>query len=291
MTRPDGIGQQSRKRRRGGDRAVAGASHTLLWAWSFVVVVPFLWVVLCSFKTTKEILRSPLSLPAQWSLENYANAWSDAGVGRYFFNTLVVVGCSLALVMLLGSMCAYVLARFRFRGRLVIYYTMLGAMAFPVFLAIVPLFFLLQDFHLLNTNVGLVATYVAFAMPFTVFFLFSFFESLPHDVYEAAQVYGAGDWRTFFLVMLPMAAPCMASVSILNFIGLWNQYLLPVVLNADKANYVLTQGMQVFAQRAGYSVDFGALFAAVVMTVVPVLVVYLVFQRRLQGSVSQGTFR
>ena len=124
-----------------------------------------------------------------------------------------------------------------------------------------------------------------------MFFLYSFFRSLPDDIYEAALIDGAGEWRTFFRVMLPMARPGMAAVAIFNFLGLWNQFLLPVALNTDQSRYVLTQGMASFASQAGYAVDFGALFAAVVITVVPVLIVYVIFQRRLEGSVSRGTFR
>jgi N-acetylglucosamine transport system permease protein len=116
--------------------------------------------------------------------------------------------------------------------------------------------------------------------------------AVPVNVYEAAIVDGAGEWRAFFQVMLPMAGPGMASVAILNFLGLWNQFLLPLVLNNQyKENTVLSQGLNSFAARAGYEVDFGALFAAAVITIAPVLVVYIIFQRRLQGSVSQGTFR
>jgi N-acetylglucosamine transport system permease protein len=151
------------------------------------------------------------------------------------------------------------------------------------------LFFVLKSIGLLNTLPGLILTYASFALPFTVFFLFSFFKALPNSIAEAAALDGAGEWRTFFQVMLPMARPGLATVAILNFVGLWNQFLLPVALNSDVKNYVLTQGMASFASQAGYSVDFGALFAGVVITVVPVLIVYLVFQRQLQGSVSQGT--
>jgi N-acetylglucosamine transport system permease protein len=193
--------------------------------------------------------------------------------------------------MLLGAMWAYVLARFRFFGNRAIYTLMLAGLTFPVFLAIVPLFFVLRSVGLLGTLPGLILTYVAFALPFTVFFLHSFFKTLPDEIYEAAQIDGASEWRTFFQVMLPMARPGMATVAIFNFLGLWNQFLLPVALNPDQANYVLTQGMASFASQAGYSVDFGALMAAVVITVTPVLVVYIVFQRQLQGSVSQGTLK
>jgi N-acetylglucosamine transport system permease protein len=275
----------------GGDKAVAATSHVLLSVWSVIVIVPFLWVVLSSFKTTKEILASPFSLPAHWKFDNYVHAWTDAGIRQFFVNTVIVVGVALVLVMMLGSMCAYVLARFVFPGARFIYYLMLAGLTFPVFLAIVPLFFILKNAHLLNTLPGLIMVYVAFALPFTVFFLYAFFKTLPDDVYEAALMDGAGDWRAFFLIMLPMARPGIAAVAIFNFLGLWNQFLLPVALNTDPSRYVLTQGMANFASQAGYAVDFGALFAAVVITVVPVLIVYVIFQRRLEGTVSQGTFR
>lgn len=281
----------SRKVQTGGDKAVEATSHVLLAVWTIIVIVPFLWVVLSSFKTTKEILASPFSLPAHWQFDNYAHAWTDAGIRQFFLNTVIVVGAALVLVMLLGAMCAYVLARFTFPGARFIYYLMLAGLTFPIFLAIVPLFFVLKNIGLINTLPGLIMVYVAFALPFTVFFLYAFFKTLPDDVYEAALIDGAGEWRTFFRIMLPMARPGIAAVAIFNFLGLWNQFLLPVALNTDQSRYVLTQGMASFASQAGYAVDFGALFAAVVITVVPVLIVYVIFQRRLEGSVSRGTFR
>ena len=287
----ESIATGNRSVRTGGDKAVEATSHVLLSIWSIIVIVPFLWVVLSSFKTSKEILASPFSLPAHWRFDNYLHAWTDAGIRQFFLNTLIVVGVALVLVMTLGSMCAYVLARFKFPGARFIYYLMLAGLTFPVFLAIVPLFFVLKNLGLINTLPGLIMVYVAFALPFTVFFLYAFFKTLPEDVYEAALIDGAGEWRAFFRIMLPMARPGMAAVAIFNFLGLWNQFLLPVALNTDPSRYVLTQGMASFASQAGYAVDFGALFAAVVITVVPVLIVYVIFQRQLEGSVSRGTFR
>ncbi|MGW6362680.1 carbohydrate ABC transporter permease [Streptomyces sp. NPDC055092] len=275
----------------GSDRRFAVIAHGLLILWSVIVILPMLWVLVSSFKTTKEILSSPFSLPDHWQFGNYSRAWTDADIGKYFLNSVVVVVSALVLVMLLGAMCAYILARFQFPGRRLIYYVMLAGLTFPVFLAIVPLFFQLQNFGLLNTRPGLILTYVAFALPFTMFFLYAFFRSLPHDVYEAALIDGAGDWRAFFQVMLPMAKPGMAAVAIFNFLGLWNQFLLPVALNTDQNKWVLTQGMAAYASSQAYGIDYGALFAAIVVTVVPVLIVYIIFQRRIAGSVSQGTFR
>ncbi|MBE7194768.1 MAG: carbohydrate ABC transporter permease [Gordonia polyisoprenivorans] len=260
--------------------------------WSIIVVVPFLWTVMSSFKSTREIAANPLAPPTTLHFENYVNAWTDSGIGAAYVNTVIVVGFALVIVMILGAMCAYILARFQFIGRRFIYYLMLAGLTFPIFLAIVPLFFILRNVGLLGTLPGLIVTYVAFALPFTVFFLYSFFQTLPEEIAEAARVDGASEWRTFFQVMLPMARPGMASVAIFNFLGLWNQYVLPVALNnLDPNNRLLSQVMSRFASQAGYSVDFGALFAAVVITVIPVLVVYILFQRQLQGSVSAGTMK
>jgi len=279
------------KRRSAGDTAVAATSHFLLILWAAVVIIPLLWVLMSSVKTTDAILSKPLALPTSLNFSNYANAWKTAGIGKWFLNTVIVVGFALVIVMILGAMCAYVLARYQFWGNRVVYYAMLAGLTFPIFMAIVPLFFILKNIGLLNTLPGLILTYVAFALPFTVFFLHSFFRTLPNEIYEAAQVDGAGEWRTFFQIMLPMARPGMAAVAIFNFLGLWNQFLLPVGLNTNQDNYVLSQGMASFASQAGYAVDFGALFAAVVITIIPVLIVYVIFQRQLQGSVSSGTVK
>ena len=271
-----------------GERVVGGVSQGVLLLASIVVVLPFLWTFMSSFKTSAQVLQSPFALPDTLHLENYANAWTTAGIGSFFVNTLIVVGGALVLTMLMGSMCAYFLARFRFIGNRAIYLLMIAGLTFPIFLAIVPLFFILKGLGLLGTLPGLALTYSAFALPFTVFFMVPFFRALPTSVTEAAAIDGAGEWRTFFLIIVPMARPAIATLSILNFVGLWNQFLLPVALNPDQSKYVLTQGMAAFAGTAGYSIDFGALFAAVVMTVVPVLIVYLVFQRALSGSVVIG---
>ncbi|WP_291384070.1 ABC transporter permease subunit [Devosia sp.] len=273
------------------DRTVATIAHIALIAWVVIICAPLLWVLMSSFKTTQQIFGSPFSLPTSFNFENYVSAWTTASIGTYFVNTVIVVGSALVIVMLLGAMCAYYLARYEFKGSQIIYYLMLAGLTFPIFLAVVPLFMTLKNFGILNTLPGLIVTYVAFALPFTVFFLYAFFKTLPQEVAEAAALDGCGPWRIFFQIMLPMATPGMASVAIFNFLGLWNQFLLPIALNTNAKNYVLSQGMASFASQAGYAVNFGALFAAVVITVLPVLVTYIIFQRQLQGSVSPGLMK
>ncbi|WP_114853744.1 carbohydrate ABC transporter permease [Brachybacterium sp. YJGR34] len=299
---PPGAPERPRaSRRRGGrgSRAGDGAGftalhHVVLSLWALLVVLPLLWTVYTSLKTSREILSDPFGLPAVPQLSNYSRAWEEARIGEYFLNTLIVVGTALVVVMLLGAMCAYVLARYRFPGNRIIYFGMVAGLTFPIFLAVVPLFFVLRNMGLLDGRMGLVGvilSYVAFALPFTVFFLHSFFTSLPEEISEAAAIDGAGDFRTFFQVMLPMATPGLASVAIFNFLGLWNQYLLPLVLNTDRRNHVLAQGLVNLQAQQGYQVDWGGMFASVVITVIPVLVVYVIFQRQLQGGVGPGTMK
>ncbi|MGY5766213.1 carbohydrate ABC transporter permease [Brachybacterium sp. DNPG3] len=271
---------------------VQSLHHAVLVVWALIVILPLLWTVYTSLKTSQEILTDPFGLPAAPQWENYELAWSEAKIGQYFLNTVLVVGVALVVVMLLGAMCAYVLARFPFPGNRIVYYGMVAGLTFPIFLAVVPLFFVLKNMGLLDGRLGLVGVilaYVAFALPFTVFFLHAFFAGLPDEIAEAAAIDGAGDFRTFFRIMLPMAKPGLVSVAIFNFLGLWNQYMLPLVLNTDRRNYVLAQGLVNLQAQQGYKVEWGAMFASVVITVIPVLIVYVIFQRQLQGGVGPST--
>lgn len=274
---------------RTGDRIFSIVAQVILTIWALAVLLPLLWTVFSSFKTSGEILSSPFSMPAEWSFKNFATAWTEAGIGRFFGNTVVVVGGALLLVMLLGAMCAYVLARYEFPGRRIIYYSLIAGLTFPLFLAVVPLFFIMESLHIRGTYIGLILAYVGFALPFTVFFLYAFFRQLPEEIGEAAAIDGAGDFRTFFQVMLPMAGPGMASVTIFNFLGLWNQFLIPIVLNTDRDKYVLAQGLANMQAQQGYDSDWGAMFASVTITILPVLVVYMIFQRQLQGGIGPST--
>lgn len=273
-------------------RGFSALHHIVLSLWALLVILPLLWTVFTSLKTSREILTDPFGMPENMQFSNYPRAWQEARIGDYFANTLIVVGAALVVVMLLGAMCAYVLARFRFPGNRIVYYGMVAGLTFPIFLAVVPLFFVLNDMGLIGGRIGLIGVimaYVAFALPFTVFFLHSFFTSLPDEIGEAAAIDGAGDFRTFFQVMLPMAKPGLASVAIFNFLGMWNQYLLPLVLNTERSNYVLAQGLVNLQAQQGYQVDWGGMFASVVITVIPVLIVYVIFQRQLQGGVGPST--
>ena len=267
-------------------------SHAFLVVWVILAAGPLVWVALTAFRPSADILSDPLGLPASLHWENFSNAWTEAKIGRYALNSLIILLGSLTGTMLLGSMAAYVIARFTFPGNRFVFLLFAGGMMFPVILALVPLFTIMDNLGLLDTRPGLMISYIAYSLPFTTFFLTSFFRTLPTGVQEAAMVDGASHTRTFFQIMLPMAQPGLVSIGIFNFLGQWNQYLLPLLLNNDNENnYVLPQGLAALAVSQGYRGDWGALFAGLTMAMLPVLVVYAVFQRQVQAGLTAGALK
>ncbi|MGW0606654.1 carbohydrate ABC transporter permease [Streptomyces sp. NPDC002640] len=281
----------ARRRRQGDGKVLNVFSHGVLVIWAIMVTLPLLWAVMTSFKDNRAIFSSPWSLPDRLHFENFARAWTEAQIGDYFFNTVVVVGGSLIGTLVLGSMAAYVLARFEFPGNRFVYFLFVGGMSFPVMLALVPLFYVVNNIGLLNTTHGLILVYIAYSLPFTVFFLTAFFRTLPTSIAEAAFVDGASHTRTFFQVMLPMAKPGLISVGIFNFLGQWNQYMLPTVLNTDPERKVLTQGLVQMTATAGYRSDWSGLFAGLVLAMLPVLGAYIVFQRQVVQGLTAGALK
>ncbi|MFC4536945.1 carbohydrate ABC transporter permease [Sphaerisporangium dianthi] len=292
----------SRERRRARLGPLSGLSHLALIVWTVLVAVPILWTFLASVKSEDEIFGSAWSLPASLRWDNWARAWETAHVGQYMINSVVVVGFGTFGTMLLGSMAAYVLARYRFRGNRAIYLLFVSGLAFPVYLALTPLFFVVQNmgtlpligqFIGLDTRGGLVLVYIAYSLPFTVFFLSAFFRTLPEAVAEAAFVDGASHGRVFFRIMLPMARPGIVSITIFNVLGQWNQYQIPLVLLSGQAKdkWVLTQGIADISTSAGYDADWSALFAALSMAILPMLIVYTIFQRQIQSGLTAGALK
>jgi N-acetylglucosamine transport system permease protein len=274
-----------------GGFAFNSIAHILLGIWAAMVIFPFLWLIVSSFKTDPEILFSPWNLPDSLQWNNFERAWTEANIGRFFINSLIVIIPSLAGTLLVSSMAAYVLARFEFPGRRALYYLFMAGLMFPVFLALVPLFFLVQDLGMTATYRGLILVYIAYSLPFTIFFLTGFFRTLPSEVAEAALVDGASHYRIFFNIMLPMAAPGLIAMGIFNFLGQWNQFLLPLVLMPDENKYLLSQGLAFLAIQQGYGNDYSALFAAMTITMVPTLIVYILFQRRLESGLTAGALK
>jgi N-acetylglucosamine transport system permease protein len=275
--------------------AFTGMAHIALIAWALVTAGPLLWVLLASFKSNTEIfLGTPFSLPAHFSFDTYVSAWSEAHIGRYFVNSVLVVLISTAGTMLFGSMAAYVLARYKFPGNRALYYLFVSGLAFPTFMALAPLFYILKGMGLLGTYTGLILVYIAYSLPFTIFFLAAFFKSLPYEIEEAATVDGASHVRKFFQIMMPMARSGLVSITIFNIVGQWNQYLLPVAIMSGpgaESKYLLTQGIANISTSAGYHAEWSTLFAALTLSILPMIIVYAIFQRQIQAGLTAGAVK
>lgn len=269
--------------------------YLILGAWAILVIFPMAWAIMTSFKTDQEIFFSPWALPARPVFDNFVRAWTTARLGEYFINTLIVVLPALFLTLLLSSMAAYVLARFEFRGRNLITYLFLVGMIFPLFLALVPLYFVTQQLRLFDTYIGLILVYVAFSLSFTIFFLINFFKTLPKELGEAATLDGASQYDIFFRVYLPLARPGLITMGIFNFLGQWNQYILPntlMITNEDKnTHYVLSQGLYYLQAKQFYGSDWSGLFAAVTIVMIPTLVIYLIFNDRIEKGMTAGAVK
>ena len=259
--------------RRVGRRACVNVfSHGFLLLWALLTALPLLWASSARSRATPRSSPTRGACPARCASRTGRRAWTEAHIGQYFLNSAVVVAGSLTLTMLLGATAAYVFARYEFRGRQLVYYLFVGGMMFPVFLALVPLFFVVRNIGLFGTWTGLILVYAAYSLPFTVFFLTAFFRTLPTSVAEAAMIDGCGHFRLFFRVMLPMARPGLISVGIFNFLSQWNQFILPqVLMQGDESKWVLAQGLAALAVSQGYQGDFSGLFAGLTLAMLPVL--------------------
>lgn len=289
------VARPAERRLNAGNIAVKTLIFIILSIWALIVIFPMLWALMTSLKTDQEIFFSPWALPARPVFDNFVRAWTTARIGEYFINTMIIVLPSLFLTLLLSSMAAYVLARFEFRGRNLITYMFLVGMIFPLFLALVPLYFVTQKLNLLDTYYGLIMVYVAFSLSFTIFFLINFFRTLPKELGEAATIDGANQYDIFFRVYLPLAKPGLITMGIFNFLGQWNQYILPntlMITNEEhNTHYVLSQGLYYLQAKQFYGSDWSGLFAAVVIVMIPTLAIYLIFNDRIEAGMTAGAVK
>jgi len=285
---------------KGEGRLLTGFSHVFLAVWGLMVGVPLIWATIQSFRSDDEILHQPLSLPTSWHIGAFGRAWTKGHIGDYFLNTIIVMTFSVTLTMLLGAMVAYVLARYRFPGNRIVYYLFFTGLVMPIFLGLIPLYKTVQNLAAmlglasvigLNTYGGLILVYIAYSLPFTVFFLHSFFRTLSTDVAEAGLIDGASHTTLFFRVMLPMAKPGLVSIGLFNIIGQWNQFILPNLLmkpqsGFEEGKFMLTQGLLNLVNNSKYETDWARLFAGMTLAMLPILITYLVFNRQIQAGLT-----
>lgn len=273
-------------------RLLVGGALASYLAW---VVFPLVWVVYSSFKDDTAILRHPLALPAWADMDGatYARAWSGARLGEYFLNSAFVTSVSVALILVLGAMAAYALARFHHPLGKAAHTAFLAGLMIPAQLAMVPLFFELRALGLLDSRWGLILVYTANGLPFAVFILAGFFRGLPRTLHEAAVVDGCTEAQAFWRVMLPLARPGLVTVAIFQFIGIWKEYFFAFMLvgGGGAEAKTLPLGLANLAITAQYRSDYGMLFAGIVIVTLPILAIYLFLQGHLVRGITAGALK
>lgn len=267
--------------------------YAILILWSVSVLYPLLWTLLDSLKNNEQFfLKAPWSLPEiplLWS--NFSYVWSKYNFNTYFVNSLVVTIGSTCLALLLSATTAYVLARYKFRGSNALFLLYISSMMVPFVLALIPLFFLMNTMGLINTKLGLILVYTSSLLAFGIFVLIGFFKSLPKELEEAAIVDGASYYGTFFRVMLPLSQPGLITIGIVNILNIWNEYIVGTILINDPAQYTLPVEIGVMQAEMQYRTEWGPLFAALLITIVPVLIIYMIFQRQIASGITAGAVK
>lgn len=266
--------------------------YLILMLWAVSAIFTFLWVVNTSLKSNSEIIVNLWGLPQdgfQWS--NYIKTWEVFHLGGYMRNSLWIGSLSTLLTLVVGVPASYVLARYQFKLKQALYFLFVGGMAVPRGLLVIPIFLFMQQLGLVNKISGVVIIYVALALPFTILFLVPFFSSLPSELEDAAAVDGANEFQTMFQIMLPLAAPGLVTVSILNFIDTWNEFLLAYVLLFDKEKQTVAIGLYNLYSSMQFSQNWVGMFAGVVMIIMPLLLVYVIFSRQIVSGITMGAVK
>jgi len=261
----------------------------LLTFGSIVTLVPIVVAFVSSFKSVEDFFNNTFGLPTVWKLSNYAAAWNDANMGRFFINSIVVTGGGVLLNVAACTPLAYALARYRFRFNGLIYVLLVGGLIAPVQLIGIQLLQWVKFLHIFDTYFSLILPYAAFGVPLSILVLTGFFGQVPRELDDAGRIDGANEFQVFWMIVLPLIRPALATVVIFNGIGIWNDLFLPLVL-AYTAN-IQTLPLGIILLFGAYSTEWGVVFAAVIIASLPVIVAYFFLTRQFISGLSAGAVK
>jgi multiple sugar transport system permease protein len=272
--------------------------RTPWWLWLVVAVIvlfclfPFYWLINVSLKTGPDLSSSDL-FPPNANLDNYKAIFENADFTRALLNSAIVSIITTVLALVVGSFCAYALARLKFRGKFWLLALILSITTFPAIAIAAPIFKLWSDIGLFNQSfgLGLIPPYLTFALPLAIYILTSFFKEIPKDLEEAALVDGATNFQAFYKIVIPLAAPGLATAGILTFIFAWNEFLLAVTLTSSPDARTVPAAIAFFVGATQFEVPLGTISAASVVISVPLIVMVLVFQKRIVAGLTAGAVK
>lgn len=272
--------------------------YIICWVWIIFTFIVVAWVVCASFLSSSEIfsdtmMKSFFERLTSFDLntENYVKAWSTQKVNVFFVNSLIYTLISCTVIILVASPAAYVLSRFKFRGNTLIQNLIATALGIPVIMIIIPLFSLVTSLRLTNTRPTIIFLYIAMNVPFTVFFLMTFFKNLSTTFEEAAAIDGCSPVSTFWRIMFPLAQPGVITVTVFNFITIWNEYFMSMIFANKTKIRPVAVGLYNMIQSMRYTGDWGGMFASVVIVFAPTFVLYLFLSEKIIAGVTGGAIK
>jgi len=252
-----------------------------------VIVLPFIWQFLTSIKPMSEISAIPAKwIPSEINIQYYFNVFEKHPFAKYLRNSFVVAATTTILSILIGASAAYALARLRFKGKKLLLMAVLSISMFPTIATLSPIYLLLKQFNLLNTYAGLVIPYITFALPMSIWLLTNFFSQLPKGFEEAAAIDGCSRAGIFFRIMLPLIKPAIFSVALIVFINAWNEYIYALTFMTEDLMRTVPVGIAMFP--SNYEMPWGDMAAASVVVTVPLIILVLIFQKKIIAGLTTG---
>lgn len=271
-------------------RRLPGVLVTIgLVAIALTFFLPMVWMVLSSFKSNADIFSAPLALPTNIDLSRWAEAWEVGNIGHYALNSVIVTGTSVFSILWIGAGAAFAFSRYRFHGRRLL----MGIFALGLLLPLQSYFIaqstLFKQLQIIDTRLALIIPYTAMGLPLAVYLLKVYLDALPDELFEAARIDGAGDLRTFLLVALPLLRPGLATVAIFSALACWNEFLLALLYIQDDALKTIPTGLLAFSSR--YVTDYSLLFSALSIITLPMIVIYVLFNRHIVEGITAGSLK
>lgn len=262
--------------------------HPIVYVLSLVLVLicvtPVVYIIIGGFRTNSQITRDPAGMPNPWNFENYKTVFASNTFWSELVNSLIVSLGTMVGVVALALMVSFVIARYRFRLNKALYSLFAAGMMFPITVSITPLYLLLRNLHLINSHLGIVLPQIAFGLPQAIIIMVPFLKSIPLELEEAAELDGCSRLGFFFRMVLPLSGPGVATVAILTFVSSWNAYMLPLFLLNDSSKYTLPLGVQMFSSQ--HSVDTAQVLAFTSLSMIPALICFTIFQKKIVGGLA-----
>lgn len=264
-------------------------TYTILIIFALLAILPILWLVMSSFKTSQEYQLDRLGFPKQFFWQNYRDAWIRGHFGTYIINSVIYTAVTVIAVLVLGMMSGFAFAKIRMKCTKILYGSYIVGILMTLQSIMIPLFIVINQVGLYDTKLGVLIPYIGIGLPMGVYLCTEYIRSIPDALVESARIDGASYFKIFFSIVVPMAKPVATTLAILNISGTWNEFMLINMLTSSSSNKSLPVGIQSFA--GSLSTDYGKLFASLVIGLLPMLIFYLVFRKEITKGVAAGAVK